>query len=272
MTGDDTRRRTTAVVVELGEHDGVAGRQVQLGGGRALIEGRARTCPGSRAPGRPSPDRARANDVASLAARRSSPIDTAHTSTPAARSSGPTFSWQLPNRSTHSTSACTPSASIARQRDHAGHQQVGVDERAEIGRGRRRCTGGRPPGRTRRDRRTWRRAPARWCSGLVSSTARSAPPMMATAGASRPLSGPTQHPGAAGDLDRERPPRCPDARVDDGQHDAVGARRGSPGPAPASHRARRTVGRRGSGRRPSRAAPGRGGPALTTPTNSSSRP
>ena len=55
---------------------------------------------------------------------------------------------------------------------------------------------------------------------MVSSTARSAPPAIATAGARRPLSGPTSTP-AAGHLDRDRPTVRPDAGVDDGQHDAA---------------------------------------------------
>ena len=57
---------------------------------------------------------------------------------------------------------------------------------------------------------------------LVSSKARVAPPTIATAGASRPLSGPTRTDSPSPDLDRDRPPVGADAGVDHGEHHAGG--------------------------------------------------
>ena len=168
-------------------------------------------------------------DVASLAARRSSPIVTAHTSTPGVRSSGPTLSWQLPKRSTHSTSVWNPSGSVARQRRPCPASAGRCRRAGRARRDRRRCTGGRRRARTRRARRTSRRRAARWCSGFVSSTARSAPPTIATAGASRPLSGPTSTPAPPATSIASAAARRADAGIDDGEHDALGDVRDRPG-------------------------------------------
>ena len=109
-------------------------------------------------------------------------------------SSGPTLSCALPKRSTHSTSATSPSGSLAGHRDDAGHELGRVDRLAQLVPGRRRCRGGRPPARTGRGRRTSPLARAGGRRGWSARRPGPAPPAMATAGARRPLSGPTSTP------------------------------------------------------------------------------
>ena len=121
------------VVVDGGDHDGVAGGEAQLGGRRTPVEGQRVHAVGVEH----EPDRARP-EVAERRRRRGRPGARRRSSRPTRRrrrssSSGPTLSWQLPKRSTHSTSAWMPSASSRGSGDHARHQQVRVDRRAELG-------------------------------------------------------------------------------------------------------------------------------------------
>ena len=60
-----------------------------------------------------------------------------------------------------------------------------------------------------------------WYSALVSSTARSAPPAIATAGASSPLSGPMITPAPSATSIATARASGADARIDDRQHDAA---------------------------------------------------
>ena len=189
-----------------------------------------RTSRASRARGRSSPGRGRRTSGPGGrrgARRRSSTapdVDAGRSS-----SSGPTLSWQLPNRSTQSTSAWMPSSSSRGSGDHARHQQVGVDERAELGQvdavaevggdGREHvATGERGPRRRRGGTPGWSaRRPAR------------RRPTIATAGASSPLSGPTSTPAPPATSIAIASPGGADAGVDDRQHDALGHVRDGPG-------------------------------------------
>ena len=186
------------------------------------------------------------NVVATWPTRRSSPIVTATTVVPAG---GPRGHVELavaePVDPQHL--GVEPVGLVAWQRHGARHQQAGVDGGAELGRGRRRCKVGDHGANTSRpgERRARR---LEVVVGLVSSTARSAPPTMATAGASSPLSGPTSTPAppatsiATPAAPCRRRGRRPPAR-------RPRRRRGSRGRARAIRRARRTGARRGSGRR-----------------------
>ena len=199
-----------------------------------------------------------------------SPITIDHSPGPGRRSSGPTLSWQLPNRSTHSTSAWIPSASSRGSGTMPGSSTSG--SMAGRGRrGRRRCTGGRRPARTRRARRTWRPAPSSWYSGWSArrparrrrrwrrpAPAGRCPARRARRRRRRPRrrrpAATSPHPGR-----RRRAPR-------------PRRRRGWRGPAPANHRARRT-GRTPWVRSITVACGARSRSTdLTTPTNSSSQP
>ena len=57
-----------------------------------------------------------------------------------------------------------------------------------------------------------------------------------------------EHSATACHLDRDGPPRRPDARIDDGEHDPLGNVGDRSGQRQATRRARRRAGPRGSGR------------------------
>ena len=137
-----------------------------------------------------------------------------------------------------------PSASSRGSGDHARHQQVGVDERAELGEvdAVAQVGGGRGEHVAAGERRA-RRGEVVLGVGQLDGALGAADDRDGRR--EQAVVGPDEHAGAAGDLDRDRPPRRADAGVDDRQHDALGRRRGSPGPAPASRRGRRTGGCRG---------------------------
>ena len=146
--------------------------------------------------------------------------------------------------STHSTWAMTsssPSERAARSRASADRCRSRRRDRS----GRRRCRGAPRPGRTRRGRRTSRSGVASWYSGFVSSTARSAPPTIATGGGEQAVVGTDEDAFAAGHLDRHRPASRADTRVDDGEHDARRDVARCSGPGRATRRARRTARCRG---------------------------
>ncbi len=135
------------------------------------------------------------------------------------RSSGPRLSWQLPKRSTHSTSAITASPSVRGSGIVPGVRMAGSTSspRSINATPLHRCAAAGP-----KMSRPANVAPAAssWYSGLVSSTARSAPPAIATAGASNPLSGPTTTPAPSATSIATGASVGADAGIDDREHDA----------------------------------------------------
>ena len=166
---------------------------------------------------------------------------------PASSSSGSTLSWQFPNRSTHHTSATiAPSSCTSGSDTRPGTSPAGSTGR----RGRRAGTpAARCAGRGREDVAPGERGAGRGevVVGIVSATTRRAPPTIATAGASRPLSGPRSTPPSTSTA--TQPAIRADARVDDGDDDGV--RQAGTAPrarAGAPRRERRGPGCRGRGR------------------------
>ena len=107
------------------------------------------------------------------------------------RSSGPALSWTLPNRSIHQTSACSPSVSTAAAETTAGRRPLGSIKSPSSARSIPQARWAATDANTSRPSNVvpWE---GRCQAGSLNETARSAPPTMATAGANKPLSGPTR--------------------------------------------------------------------------------
>ena len=106
-----------------------------------------------------------------------------------------------------------------RQRHDARQQRDRVDRLAQLGQvdAVAQVGGGRPEHVAAGERRARRRRAG--SARLVSTTARPAPPAMATAGARRPLSGPTSTPSPPPTSTADGPAVGAHAGVDDGEHD-----------------------------------------------------
>ena len=158
-------------------------------------------------------------------------------------SSGPTLSWQLPKRSTHSTSAWIPSASV-RGRAMTPGTSRSASSGCRARRGRRRCTGGQPPGRTRHGRRTsLRELPV---VGGVVELDRSCALRRRGRRQGRAARCPARRAPRRRRRLRRRSP-CGSCRRRDRRRRGrrPRRRRGSPGPTPATRRERRRAGSRG---------------------------